>query len=72
MIVAIDVYYTLKLAKSVGVIFDWSDEFPSHVIVDEFDVESDYILGEFFRRELPCILRILHKINQASVAANYY
>lgn len=63
--VAIDVFYTESHSKTVGVIFnDWQDSEPQDIIVEEVEKESTpYIPGQFFRRELPCILNLLEKIN---------
>lgn len=69
MILAIDVYYFEKMAKTVGVLFDWNDEIPKHVIVDKKDGVDDYIPGEFYKRELPCIESLLKKIDLSTIDA---
>ena len=67
MILAIDVNYTPSYAKSVGILFEWQDEMPREIVLDEFDQVEEYISGEFYKRELPCILRILGRVDLGRV-----
>ena len=62
---AIDVYYLNdSLARTVGVVFeDWSDQQPSDIIVDWCHQFGRYIPGQFYLRELPCILGLLQKVD---------
>ena len=62
--IAIDVYYfDNNLAKAVGVVFnDWEDQSPSEVIEAWPTEFGPYIPGEFYKRELPCIMSIIEKI----------
>ena len=62
MILAIDVYYTDKGAKAVGVLFEWEDATPIQTIIEYVNEVEEYIPGEFYKRELPCIAALLHKI----------
>lgn len=62
MILAIDVYYIDDTAKSVGVLFDWNDAQPQEVIIDIKQGVAEYVPGEFYKRELPCIEALLKKI----------
>ncbi|WP_262494690.1 endonuclease V [Flavobacterium davisii] len=62
MILAIDVYYINEIAKSVGVLFDWKDIHPQEVIIDIKEGVAEYVPGEFYKRELPCIEALLKKI----------
>jgi deoxyinosine 3'endonuclease (endonuclease V) len=41
---------------------NWQDDKISFETADEIQIESDYISGEFYKRELPCILSILNKV----------
>ncbi len=60
MIVAIDVHYKEDYAKSVSVEFqDWSDATPSKINITRVDDVEEYIPGQFYKRELPCILSVL-------------
>jgi deoxyribonuclease V len=65
MILAVDVDYREDCARVAGILFrDWGDEHPMIERVVECNVVSDYRPGEFFRRELPCIERLLQVIDQ--------
>ena len=64
MIVAIDVHYRDDFAKSVSIEFkNWSDETPSKINEVIVKKVHEYIPGEFYKRELPCILEVLKKSN---------
>jgi exodeoxyribonuclease-5/deoxyribonuclease V len=63
--IAIDTYYYRDRAKTVGVIFnEWEDSEPEKVVVSwlSSDQYGPYIPGEFYKRELPCIMSLLDKI----------
>ena len=64
MILALDVYYTEKGAKTVGIGFEnWEDQSPSLTFTDQSSEIAEYESGEFYKRELPCILRLLDQID---------
>ena len=64
MLLAIDVKYKDKgTAKAVGVLFDWEDENPQEVVIKEVVEVNDYIPGQFYKRELPCIQEIIKEVN---------
>lgn len=68
MILAFDTYYYDGKAKTVCLEFekwDESKDFKIHTEIIE-NVE-EYIPGEFYRRELPCILSLLNQIDLAKV-----
>lgn len=68
MIVAIDVHYRDEVAKVVAIEFNqWSDQIPKNIHVEYLEEISEYIPGEFYKRELPCILSILNKIDLEQV-----
>jgi deoxyinosine 3'endonuclease (endonuclease V) len=59
MLLAIDVYYIDNRAKSVGVLFHhWTDltSVIEQVITDYQDNVEPYQSGQFYQRELPCIM----------------
>jgi deoxyribonuclease V len=61
---AVDVYYKKRRTKAVCILFEqWTntEAFSTHVANIE-EVE-DYEPGAFYKRELPCILKVLHQIN---------
>jgi deoxyribonuclease V len=64
MNLAVDVGYRDNRAWVAGILFrDWGDAHPTAERVVECEVTSDYRPGEFFRRELPCIQRLLREID---------
>lgn len=63
MILAVDVYYTENRAKVVGALFDWEDYEPQQIIVDYINEVSAYHSGQFYKRELPCILKLLEVVD---------
>jgi len=69
VIIAIDVYYLEDKAKAVGVIFrNWDDSEPLRIISTYVENPLEYEPGLFYKRELPCILKLLEcmDINQIS------
>lgn len=67
MILAIDVHYKETYAKAVGVWFDWDDEKPREIITTIIDEVAEYESGQFYKRELPCILQLLEKIDLSKI-----
>lgn len=64
MILAFDTYYFDDKAKTVCVKFShWTDQYPVEVFIDITLSNNDYESGAFYKRELPCILSLLNKIN---------
>ncbi len=64
MIVAFDTYYFKNKAKTIGVSFkEWSDENPLEIYSETIDEVEEYEPGLFYKRELPCILSLLNKID---------
>jgi deoxyribonuclease V len=65
MILAVDVHYREGRAWVAGIFFqDWRDAQPAAEQVIECEVVGDYRPGELFRRELPCIERLLNENDQ--------
>jgi deoxyinosine 3'endonuclease (endonuclease V) len=63
MILAFDTYYFDNKAKTVSICFDdWSDEENYKVETEVIENSEEYQSGEFYKRELPCILSLLDKI----------
>ncbi len=68
MIVAIDVYYRAQDAKAVAVCFDnWDAENIIQVKSCLVDNLHPYIPGEFYKRELPCIISVLDLLNKSDI-----
>lgn len=60
MIIAIDVHYKEGIAKTVSIEFDdWQASQPNKVHVIEIPETAEYVPGQFYKRELPCILEVL-------------
>jgi deoxyribonuclease V len=60
MIVAVDVAYAESIAFAAGVWFEeWTDATAAHEHVLRIDEVEPYVPGEFYRRELPCIVAVL-------------
>ena len=65
MILAVDVNYRGHCAYIGGITFEnWNDENEKVSFVSFLDNVNDYIPGQFYLRELPCILRLIeeHKL----------
>ncbi|MET4083688.1 deoxyribonuclease V [Pedobacter sp. UYP30] len=64
MKLAVDVYYYNTKAKVCGIIFkDWEQQDIEKIISLTLSNDNEYISGEFFKRELPCILKLLEKVD---------
>lgn len=64
MIYAFDTYYFDDKARTACVAFhDWADAEPAGIYVRFRNDVEVYESGEFFRRELPCILDVLAEID---------
>ncbi len=63
MIACVDVGYQTKSALAAcAVITDWSDCDPVTTHTLEIDQVEEYVPGEFYKRELPCILQVLREL----------
>lgn len=72
MILAIDVYYMENQAKTVGILFEhWTDTTSdiNAVITDYQDNVAPYQSGQFYRRELPCIMSLLNRIDLSTISS---
>lgn len=67
MIYAFDTYYYDDFAKTVCIAFeDWTSEIETQIFAEKTAITSEYESGEFYKRELPCILSLLREINLES------
>ena len=63
MIVALDVHY--ETANAAAVVFrDWPDAQASAEYVAPIHEVEEYVPGEFYKRELPCLLTVLEQVNE--------
>jgi len=62
MLLAVDVQYSDEGSTTAGVAFDgWKDHAPAETFLSEMSTAAEYKPGQFYERELPCILRLLEK-----------
>lgn len=60
MYLATDVFYGEEYARTAAVLFaQWTDVEATHAWTEAFDEFEEYTPGEFYRRELPCILPLI-------------
>ncbi len=60
MILAVDVQYSEAGAVTGGVVFEhWQDEQAQKEYVSLLEGAAEYEPGKFFKRELPCILKLI-------------
>lgn len=66
MIIAIDVFYKSACqAKVVAILFDdWYSQNIKRVYSIDLENISEYKSGEFYKRELPCIVQLLELIEE--------
>ncbi|MEE1946220.1 endonuclease V [Pedobacter sp. KR3-3] len=70
MILAFDTYYFDDKGKTVCVAFeDWSASEKFEVYTETLENIAEYESGAFYKRELPCILSLLSKIDCQTVEA---
>lgn len=68
MILAFDTYYYDNKAKTICVSFNsWLDEKPIEIYNEVIEGVAAYEPGSFYKRELPCILSLLKKIDLQKV-----
>jgi len=68
MILAFDTYYYENMAKTVCLSFkDWNTEENYKVYSETISEVEEYVSGEFYKRELPCILSLLSKIDSREI-----
>ena len=63
MFACVDVDYRNNLAITACLTFTkWTDDLPLAEYTEVVSNVDDYVPGQFYRRELPCILKVLDKI----------
>ena len=63
-ILTVDVSYQADRAVAAGVLIDaWEDNAPVRVLRAELDQVAAYVPGQFYKRELPCILALLGQLD---------
>lgn len=69
MLLALDVHYKENITKAVGVLFNWEDTEPTEIITAFINDVAEYVPGEFYKRELPCLLNVIDKIDLNQIEA---
>jgi deoxyribonuclease V len=69
VVLAVDVYYKESRAKAVGALFEWSDEYSRDIRSIIIEGVEEYMPGEFYKRELPCILKVVELFNINDIEA---
>lgn len=69
LLLAIDVYYYKQSAKVVGALFSWEDEKPKKILTTVYEGVEEYQSGNFYKRELPCILKLLASLDLNTLEA---
>ncbi|WP_298893678.1 endonuclease V [uncultured Psychroserpens sp.] len=70
MYLALDVHYKSNYAKSVGLTFlNKSDNEPQETFIETIEHIAPYQPGEFYKRELPCLLQVISKLNLETINA---
>lgn len=64
MVACLDVYYYKDYARACCIVFEINEENIISEYIEEISGIEDYISGQFYKRELPCILRVLEKIKE--------
>jgi len=75
LILAVDVQYKANVGYVAGVSFnDWTDDVPANVYASIVDDVGDYVSGQFYKRELPCILGLLkeHQLEPDTIVVDGY
>ncbi|MEP2651157.1 MAG: endonuclease V [Paraglaciecola sp.] len=75
MILAVDVQYSGSLAFVAGILFeDWNSQSSEAEYVSTLSDIKEYEAGNFYMRELPCILKLLeeHKLKPSIIAVDGY
>ncbi len=63
MIAATDVYYRKGTAIGALILFeDWTSEHPVEELSEFLETVEPYQPGAFFKRELPCLLKLLERV----------
>jgi deoxyribonuclease V len=65
MIACVDVDYRADHAIAACIVFDsWTSAASAHEYVARIADVAEYVPGEFYRRELPCLLQVLDQVPQ--------
>jgi deoxyribonuclease V len=69
MIACLDVDYRTPGAVAACVLLEaWNSSAPARELTVKIDEVADYAPGEFYRRELPCLLAVLQEVSEPLAA----
>lgn len=68
-LLATDTYYYEDYALCAAIVFDWNDETPQATYTVRIEEVAPYEPGQFYKRELPCILKCLEQIDLSGIDA---
>ena len=64
MLACVDVDYRDVGAVAACVAFErWGSPEPAQIAIEEIEEVAPYVPGEFYRRELPCVLAVLARLD---------
>lgn len=70
MILVVDLHYKEDdSAKAVGILFEWEDKEAREIIIEYLENVEPYVPGEFYKRELPGILKIIERVEFEKIEA---
>jgi deoxyribonuclease V len=70
LILAFDTYYFDNRAKTVCIAFEtWESGAPAAIYTETLEGIADYVPGQFYKRELPCILSLLQQVPITNIDA---
>lgn len=64
IVACFDVYYYKDYARACCIVFSKDEEKIMSEYIEEIKDIKDYVSGQFYKRELPCILRVLEKVKE--------
>lgn len=70
MILAVDLHYKSdNSATAAGVLFAWEEYQPRQVVIEVIKNVEPYVSGQFYKRELPGILKIIKRVELEKIEA---
>lgn len=63
-VACVDVYYYKDYARACCIVFTLNEEKIISKYVELVKGIEDYVSGQFYKRELPCILKVLEKVKE--------
>ncbi|BBO66938.1 endonuclease V [Desulfosarcina alkanivorans] len=75
MMLAVDVHYRKDHAHVAGILYgSWSSPHPVRICCSEVKRVREYVPGQFYRRELPCILTLVrdHGLSPGTIVIDGY